>query len=155
MVAFLGKRAWVDLRSTAYAHALAFNARYTKAQAYQRLYRSLVVDRPIATSAGAGYDGTAFDLGTFYFHVSPRQGTDVAAAEAAMQAEIDKVLKDGVTEDEVKHAIERMQSAAIYARDDLSTGRRGKVRTRRRRRSCSTPSRGSATRSNSSAMPKW
>jgi zinc protease len=41
-----------------------------------------------------------------------------------MQAEIDKIVKDGVTEDEVKRATERMQSAAIYARDDLSTGAR-------------------------------
>ena len=61
---------------------------------------------------------------TFYLHASPRLGTDVATAEAAMQAEIDKVLKDGVTQDEVKRAIDRMQSAAIYARDDLSTGAR-------------------------------
>jgi zinc protease len=107
-----------------YAYALQILAEIMGGGPTSRLYKGLVVDRPVATSAGAGYDGTAFGLGTFYFHVSPRQGTDVAAAEAAMQAEIDKVLKDGVTEDEVKRAIERMQSAAIYARDDLSTGAR-------------------------------
>ena len=107
-----------------YAYALQILAEIMGGGSTSRLYRGLVVERPIATSVGAGYDGAAFDLGSFYFHASPRQGTDVAAAEAAVQAEIAKLLKDGVTADEVKRAIERMQSAAIYARDDLSTGAR-------------------------------
>jgi len=107
-----------------YAYALQILAEIMGGGPTSRLYKSLVVERPIATSVGAGYDGTAFDLGSFYFYVSPRQGTDVAAAEAAMQGEIAKLLKDGVSADEVKRAIERMQSAAIFARDDLSTGAR-------------------------------
>jgi zinc protease len=107
-----------------YAYALQILAEIMGGGPTSRLYRSLVVERPIATSVGAGYDGTAFDLGSFYFHGSPRQGTDIGAVEVAVHAEIVKLLKDGVTEDEVKRAIERMQASAILARDDLSTGAR-------------------------------
>jgi zinc protease len=38
-----------------------------------------------------------------------------------MEKEIAKLLKDGVTEKEVKQAITRLQNAAVYARDGLST----------------------------------
>ena len=39
--------------------------------------------------------------------------------EAAVEAEIEKLLRDGVTEDEVKRSIARLQAEAIYARDSL------------------------------------
>jgi zinc protease len=107
-----------------YAYALQILAEIMGGGPTSRLYRSLVVERPIATTVGAGYDGTAYGLGTFYFHASPRVGTDIAAVESAVQAEIDALLKDGVEADEVQRAIKRMQASAIFARDDFSTGAR-------------------------------
>lgn len=86
-----------------------------------RLYGSLVVEQALAAGAGAGYSGDDLDHGTFRFYVSPRPGTDLEAAEAALRAEIDKLLKDGVTETEVAEAVERLQSAAVFARDSVST----------------------------------
>ncbi|MEL0018806.1 MAG: pitrilysin family protein [Rickettsiales bacterium] len=44
-----------------------------------------------------------------------------ASIETAVEAEIDRLLDTGVTEDEVKMAIERLQAEAIFARDSLST----------------------------------
>ncbi len=86
-----------------------------------RLYGSLVVDQALAAGAGAGYSGDDLDNGAFRFYISPRPGGDIETAEAALRAEIDLLLKDGVTETEVAEAIERLQSAAIFARDSVST----------------------------------
>lgn len=92
--------------------------------ASSRLHRSLVVDQKLATDAGAGYDGLRLDRSTYAIHGSPRPGIRLDAIEAAADAEIAKLLADGVTEDEVKRAKQRLRHAAIYARDSLSTGAR-------------------------------
>ena len=86
-----------------------------------RLYLSLVVEQGLAAAAGSGYGGDDLDLSTFTFYGSPRPGTDLDLVEAALRAEIEKLLKDGVTEAEVAEAKERLQSAAVFARDNVST----------------------------------
>ena len=80
-----------------------------------------MVEQGLAASAGSGYGGDDFDLSTFSFYVSPRPGTELAQSEAALRKEIEKLLKDGVTEGEVAEAKERLQSAAVFARDSVST----------------------------------
>ncbi len=87
-----------------------------------RLYRTLVVEQAIAASASSGYSATAYDLGTFGFHASPRPGGDIAELEAALRAEIARTLEDGVTEAEVATAQRRLRAGAIFARDSLGTG---------------------------------
>ena len=86
-----------------------------------RLYLSLVVEQGLAASAGSSFGGDDLDLSTFTFYGSPRPGTDLALVEAALRKEIDKLLKDGVTAEEVAEAKERLQSAAVFARDSVST----------------------------------
>jgi zinc protease len=73
-------------------------------------------------SAGSGYRATAYDLGTFDFHASPRPGGDINELEAALRAEIARLLEGGVTEAEVAAAKRRLRAAAIFARDSLGTG---------------------------------
>ncbi len=87
-----------------------------------RLYRSLVVEQGVAAGAGSGYSAGALDLTAFRFYVSPRPGLELAEAEAALRAEIEKVLENGVTAEEVATAKRRLVAAAVYARDGLSTG---------------------------------
>ncbi|RMD63606.1 MAG: insulinase family protein [Alphaproteobacteria bacterium] len=86
-----------------------------------RLYRRLVVEQGIAAAAGSAYDAHSFDLTTFRFYVSPRPGGDLDAAEAALRAEIVRLLKDGVSDEEVVAARRRLVAQAVYARDSLST----------------------------------
>lgn len=86
-----------------------------------RLYRSLVVEQGVATSAGAWYNSDSRGPTVFGFYASPRPGKTLDQTVAAVEAEIAKVLAAGVNEDEVRDAIERLQSEAIYARDSLST----------------------------------
>lgn len=42
MVALLTQRTWRNLRLTAHAHGLTFHTKHSKAQVYERLYRSLL-----------------------------------------------------------------------------------------------------------------
>jgi zinc protease len=85
-----------------------------------RLYKSLAVEQRVAVSAGAWYDPDSRGPGTFGFYGSPRAGKTVDDIEKGMNAQIAKLLKDGVTETEVKQAIRRLQDAAIFARDSIS-----------------------------------
>ena len=84
-----------------------------------RLYSSLVVDQGLAVGAGAGYRGTAFDLSTFRIYASPRPGVSLEELEEAIDAEIEKLLTDGITEEELARVKKRMLADAIYAQDSL------------------------------------
>jgi zinc protease len=85
-----------------------------------RLYRRLVVEQGLADYAGSRYDPSAFDQGTFSFYGAPRQGGKVEAIEQALDAEIARLLKDGVTDQEVTDAKRRMEISAVKSRDSLS-----------------------------------
>jgi zinc protease len=85
-----------------------------------RLYRRLVITDKTATDADCSYDPGAYDLGTFSFYGSPVPGGDLAKIEAAIADEISLVLKDGVTDDEIARAKQRLRIATVKARDSLS-----------------------------------
>lgn len=102
------------------AYALQVLAEIMGGGATSRLYKALVVDRPIALDAGAAYDPGTLDLSSFNFYGSPRKDVTLEAFEAAVQQEVAELLKTGVTQDEVDRAKKRMQLAAIYSRDSLT-----------------------------------
>ncbi len=89
--------------------------------ATSRLYSRLVVEQGLAASAGSGYSGNSFDTSSFDFYASPRQGVTLEAVEAAVRAEIEALLRDGVSDDEVAAAKKRLRADAIFARDALGT----------------------------------
>ncbi len=89
-----------------------------------RLYRALVIEQGLAASAGSHYSSDSLDLTTFSFSASPRVGVEIADLEAALRAEIARVLAEGVSEQEVARAKRRLIASAVYARDSLSTGAR-------------------------------
>jgi zinc protease len=84
-----------------------------------RLYRRLVVEQGKAESAGCFYDPAVYDLGSFGFWGSPRQGVGIDEIEKAIDAEIAALLKDGVTQDELDRAKHRLTIDAVKARDSL------------------------------------
>lgn len=85
-----------------------------------RLYRALVVEQKLATSAGAWYDPDQRGPALFGFYLSPREGTDINAVKTALWAEVDRLVKDGLTQEEVDRSIRRMQDNAVLALDSLS-----------------------------------
>jgi zinc protease len=103
-----------------YAYALQVLADLIGGGSTSRLYRTLVIEKKLAISVGAFYDPGTLDLSTFGFYASPRPGVSMEKLEAAVEAEIAKLLKDGVTEDEAKRSEDRMRAESVYARDSLS-----------------------------------
>ncbi len=82
-----------------------------------RLYEALVVDQGVAVSASAYYNGRAVDFGTFTLSATPAVGVTPADLEAAVDAEVARLLNDGVTEDEIGGAKQRLRASVVYARD--------------------------------------
>jgi len=85
-----------------------------------RLYQSLVVDKKLAVSAGAGYDPYR-GAGSFDVYAEPKDGVSIADLEAAVGAEIRRFLSAGVDAAEVERVKQRLQASAIYSRDNLSS----------------------------------
>lgn len=102
-----------------YAYALEVLAEALGGGATSRLYRSLVLEKSVALNAGAFYSPGALDLATFGFSATPQKGVAIADLEAAFEAEVKAVLKDGLTQEEVDRAKRHMQQQAVYARDSL------------------------------------
>ncbi|MBN9669075.1 insulinase family protein [Labrenzia aggregata] len=86
-----------------------------------RLHKSLVLDKEAALSAGAYYQDGALDDGRFGLYASPRPGHTLEEMETLVEAELQKLLDDGVSEEEVERAKHSMISGAIYAQDSQST----------------------------------
>lgn len=86
----------------------------------KRLYKSLVVDQKIAISAGMASSSDALDFGTLWLYGTPSAGISLPDLEKAIEAEVQNIIQNGVTDQEVADAILRMQDAAIFARDSLA-----------------------------------
>ncbi len=104
-----------------HAYPLEVLAQVLGGTSTSRLYRSLVIEQKLASSAGAYYHGTALDLTTLQAYASPRPGVSLEDLEAALDAELARLKSEPVTEAEVKRATSRMIAEAVYARDSLST----------------------------------
>ena len=86
-----------------------------------RLYQSLVVEQGIASSAGAGFEGTMFDETSFSVYGAPRGEAGLEQVEAAVDAEVRGIIKDGVTAEELEKAKNRFVRSMIFARDNQAS----------------------------------
>ncbi|MEC4591513.1 MULTISPECIES: M16 family metallopeptidase [Nitrospirillum] len=84
-----------------------------------RLYQALVVRQGLAAGVSVDYLADALGPGQFSLGVVPGPEVAVADAEAGLNAELARLLHDGVSAAEVAAAIRRLQVGAIYARDSL------------------------------------
>jgi zinc protease len=89
--------------------------------ARSRIYQALVVKAGIASSAGAYYSGTKLDDGSFIVYGAPRGAADLAQVQAAIDAEIAAIVKDGVTEQELDAARNRFLRSMIFAQDNQAS----------------------------------
>ena len=102
------------------AYALLVLAEILGGSTTAQLYHSLVIDQEVATSASAWFSPEALDYGTFVVSASPRPGVLIEKVEKALQATILKLLKNGVSEEELKRSVSSMVAGSVYARDSLS-----------------------------------
>ena len=106
--------------STEHAYALEVLTEILGSGPTSRLYRRLVVEQGLATGIVAWYGPDAVDLATFAIAASPRPGQPVDGLQTAIEAELAKLLADGVTEAELAAAKTLLVADAVKARDSLS-----------------------------------
>lgn len=109
---------------TQYADPLQVLAELFGGGVNSRLYQAIVLDKQLSTGAGADYEPGMLDLSTFSVAASLRPDAKLPDLEAAIDAEIRRLVENGVTDAEVQRAKDRMVEAAGYARDSLQGGAR-------------------------------
>jgi zinc protease len=85
------------------------------------LYRALVVDRPLAVNASAGYQGTALDATQFVISASPKQGVEFSQVEQAIDKVIADVAQNPVRAEDLERVKTQLIAEAIYAQDNQAT----------------------------------
>src|ERR1700680_524474 len=85
------------------------------------LYRALVVDRPLAVSASAGYQGSSLDATQFVIAASPKPGVDFAQIEQVFDSVIADVAQNPVRAEDLERVKTQLIAEAIYAPDNQAT----------------------------------
>jgi len=84
-----------------------------------RLNKHLVREQQIASSAGAGYDSTSRGPSLFFIEATPSAGKTVEEIEIALRQEIAKLVKDGISPDELKRVKAQVTASEVYKLDSL------------------------------------
>ena len=100
-------------------YAIDMLASVLDGNAAARFSRELVRGTQIASSADAGYDGVGRGPGFFYLTGVPTAGKTVDELEKAMRREVQKVIDEGVTEDELKRIKAQVTASRVYQRDSM------------------------------------
>ncbi|WP_456720799.1 MULTISPECIES: M16 family metallopeptidase [unclassified Bradyrhizobium] len=85
------------------------------------LYRSLVIDKGLAISAGAGYQGTALDPSQFSIAVTPKAGVEFAQIEDAIDKVIADLAQNPARAEDLERVKTQLIAEAIYAQDNQAT----------------------------------
>jgi zinc protease len=85
------------------------------------LYRALVVDKPLAVNANAGYQGTSLDATQFSISAAPKQGVDFATVEQVIDSVIADLAKNPVPAEDLERVKTQLIAEAIYAQDNQAT----------------------------------
>ncbi len=85
------------------------------------LYRTLVVEKGLAVSAGASYQGTTLDATRFGIYCATQQGTSLAQLEEAMDAVVAELIDKGIGAEELERTKTRLIAESVYAQDSQST----------------------------------
>jgi zinc protease len=85
------------------------------------LYRALVVDKPLAVSAGAWYQGTGVDPTQFGISASPKPGVDFAQVEQTVDEVLTRLARDPVPAEDLERVKTQMIAESVYAQDSQTT----------------------------------
>ncbi|HEX4843023.1 MAG TPA: pitrilysin family protein [Limnobacter sp.] len=84
-----------------------------------RMNRELVQTQRVALQAGASYDMTGRGPSLFYLDGSPANGRTVEQLEADLLAQVERVAKEGVTEQELARVKAQLIASQVYKRDSV------------------------------------
>lgn len=83
------------------------------------LYRDLVVEKKLATSASAGYSGLNYGPSRLSIYVTPASGVTKQQIENAVDAILQKARTEPIDSKHLERAKTLLKASAIYARDGL------------------------------------
>ena len=103
------------------AEALDLLIKIATSGATSRLYRSLVVDQHLASSAGGWYSGSARDSGKISVYAVPGDGVSIDKLEAGVDAVLADIIAKGVTEAELDRAKKGYLAEYVYESDNQAS----------------------------------
>jgi zinc protease len=84
-----------------------------------RLNKHLVREQQVASDAGAGYESASRGPSLFTLEATPSEGKTVSDIEAALRQEIALLVKDGVSDEELKRVKAQVMAGEVYKRDSV------------------------------------
>ena len=82
-----------------------------------RLGKEVVHNQRVASQASASYDLIARGPGLFLIDGTPTQGRSLAELEAALRAQVQSIVQNGVSAEEMKRVKAQVIAADVYQRD--------------------------------------
>ncbi len=89
--------------------------------ATSRMYRKLVVEDKLATSAGGWYQSSGIDQTRFMIYGVPNDGVTLEDLRDGLRAVINDVAENGITAEELDRAKRKVLASAIYSQDSQSS----------------------------------
>ena len=86
-----------------------------------RLNKSLVRDSQIANAVNASYGAMARGPSIFFLSAVPSEGKTVEDLERALRGEIEKIIVEGVTEEELARVKAQVVASHVYQRDSIQS----------------------------------
>ena len=84
-----------------------------------RLYRRLVYEERLALEAAGDYPRLTLDPDTFTFYVTVLPGRTVEEAETALDAEVERLRTELISEEELRRAQNQLEAAYLFGQDSL------------------------------------
>ena len=103
------------------AEALDLLASILGGTSTSRIRRSMMVDEPVAASAGAYFWGGYYDMAELTVYVTPLPGTGLGEAEDRLDAIIADLLENGIDQEELDTARIGFIKATIFERDSQTS----------------------------------
>jgi zinc protease len=103
------------------AEALDLMMKITASGSTSRLYKKLVVETGLASSASGDYQGSGLDSGTINVYAVAADGVPLPKVEAMTDTVFDDVAKNGVTAAELERAKSSYLADYIYESDNQAT----------------------------------
>jgi zinc protease len=85
------------------------------------LYRRLVIDRPLAVTTSASYQGTSLDATQFAISASPRPGVEFSQLEQVIDEVIADIGQSAIRAEDLERVKTQLIAEAIYAQDNQAT----------------------------------
>jgi zinc protease len=108
-----------DVEKDIDSHALDVLAAILDGYDNARLNARLVRTDKVANSVGAGYSNVARGPSLFLLDGTPAKGVTTEQLEKMLRAEVERIARDGVSEEELKRVKAQLVAAQIYKRDSV------------------------------------